>query len=119
MTIGRSSSDALDGRAHRCGDSNCIGVVASAAFDSVTRRQKCVKALNQIWVAGEELRNAINDTWCVNTELVLLAVSPVTDQNLHSRLGFEILHNVKKPVVNIGLVVKLNFDLVQVRQGIL
>lgn len=38
---------------------------------------------------------------------------------IHVRLALEVLHNIKEPVIHIGLVVKLHFDLVEVRQGIL
>lgn len=37
----------------------------------------------------------------------------------HIRLTLEVLHNIEEPVVDIGLVMKLHLDLVQVGQRIL
>ena len=37
----------------------------------------------------------------------------------HSRLALEIFHDVKETIVDIGLIVELDFDLVKVSQGIL
>lgn len=37
----------------------------------------------------------------------------------HLRLAFEVLHYIQEPVVNIRLIVELDFDLVQVCEGIL
>jgi hypothetical protein len=37
----------------------------------------------------------------------------------HLRLAFEVLHNIKESIVDIGLVGKLNFDLIKITEGIL
>lgn len=48
-----------------------------------------------------------------------LARLPVLRLKAHSRLAFKILHNVKEPVVNVRLVSKLNFDLIEITQSVL
>lgn len=44
---------------------------------------------------------------------------PLRHEGSNVRLTLEILHYIKESVVNIGLVVELNFDLIEVREGIL
>lgn len=51
-------------------------------------------------MAFEKLGNPTDDSWSVNT------------------LRFELLHNVKEIIVNLGLAAKLQFNLIQVRKCI-
>lgn len=56
-----SASDGLNGGSHGCRNSDCVWVVSSTAFDSVTRGEESVETLNQVRMASEELRNSVDD----------------------------------------------------------
>lgn len=55
----------------------------------------------------------------------MLALKPfqrpiwIVNGTIHLRLAFEVLHDIKKSIVDIGLVRKLDFDLIKVTKGIL
>lgn len=87
-----------DGRARGSCDANGVGIMRIVCvFDAVTWREKGVETGDELRVTSEKSRDSFNDAWCVNA------------------LTFKILHDIQKPVVNIGLIVKLNLDLIQVR----
>jgi hypothetical protein len=58
-------------RAHRRRDADAVGVVAEAALDAVSRRQKGVEALDEIGMSGEELGDAVDDSGGVDTYIPL------------------------------------------------
>lgn len=52
--------------------------------------------------------------------ILLLSIHvPLSQASSDVRLTLEVLHNIKEPVIDIGLVVELNFDLIEVCEGIL
>lgn len=66
----------------------------------------------------EEFRNAVNYTRCIDPAQ-LLTSSPFCHALKYIRLALEVLHYIQEPVVDIGLVVKLDFHLIEVGKGIL
>ena len=113
-----ASSDRLDRGSHRCSNSDCIGIVARAALDTIARRQKSIKPLDKIRVPGEKLRHSVYDARSVNT-VPLLADFQSLDPTGGIRLTLEVFHNIKESVVNIWLIVELDFDLVEIGESIL
>lgn len=69
-------------------------------------------------MAGEEFRNPADDTRCVDSAWVSrpLQCGP---NGQYPRLALEVLHNVKEPIVDVWLLMKLNLDLVEIAQRIL
>jgi hypothetical protein len=49
----------------------------------------------------------------------MVSFAPPLQATENSRLAFEIFHNVKESVVHIGLVGKLDFDLIKIAKRIL
>jgi hypothetical protein len=50
------------------GCSYCDGVGVGRDVDAIAHRQKGVEALDEVWIAGEETRNALNDARSVYSE---------------------------------------------------
>lgn len=48
-----------------------------------------------------------------------VSLSPYSKQNNDLRLAFEVFHDVQEPVVDIGLVVELDLNLVQICKSVL
>lgn len=82
---------------HQVGDFSArIGTSDKTTLNSETRWKKGVEALNEGWIASEEGRNSLDHARGVN------------------RLGLEEFHDIKELVVNFVLILKANFDLVEV-----
>lgn len=62
-----SAGNRLHRGSHGGSYANSIRVIASTTFDPVSWREKGVKALYQIWVTGEQFRDAINNTRSIDT----------------------------------------------------
>lgn len=82
--LGSPSSDGLDCGSHRGSDSDSIRVVAGSALNSISRGQKCIEALDQIWVASEQLRNTVNDAGCINSKCMSASESYKNADELHT-----------------------------------
>ena len=74
----------------------------------------------------KELRDAVDDTGCINTAQVLAADPNMRRSMTGSangqgilRLALEIFHNIEESVIDIWLVSELNLDLVEVAESIL
>lgn len=67
VRLRRSSCDGLHGRAHGRCHSDCVWIVPSSALYPIAGWQECVEALNQIWVAREQLGDAVDDSRGVDT----------------------------------------------------
>lgn len=48
-------------RCYSRGCSYCDGVGVGRDINAIAHRQKGVEALDEVWIAGEEARNALND----------------------------------------------------------
>jgi hypothetical protein len=69
---------------------------------------------------SEELRYSVDNPWCVNTILALATITTkVAAQSINIRLAFEVFHNIQESVIDVWLVMELDFDLVKVGEGIL
>lgn len=69
-------------------------------------------------MSSEQLRNSVNYSGGVDPMLVSKWTRLLVDDK-YSRLALKVLHDVEEPIVHIGLVMKLDFDLIQVGEGIL
>lgn len=78
------SGDGLDCGSHRGSDSNSIRVVAGSALNSIARGQKRIEALDQIWVASEQLRNTVNNAGCINSKCMSASESYKNAYELHT-----------------------------------
>jgi len=89
------------------------------------RREECVETLDEVTMALEEVGDALNDARCVDTvakKKKKEKLSTQEDEQAASRnrpLRLEVFHDVEELIVNFGLVVELDLDLVEVRQGVL
>ena len=88
-------------RSHGSGDSDRIRVVTSSTFDPVSRRQERVKSLDQLWIAGKQLADSSYDAWGVNSTTL------------------EVLHYIQEAVVDVRVIGELDFDLIEIAQGII
>lgn len=71
-------------------------------------------------MAGEQFGDAANNSRRVDPVAVQLpATCQKAGHSYHSRLALEVLHNIKEPVVHIGLLRELDFDLIKVAESIL
>lgn len=77
-----------------------VDQVIGLDLDLVARWQEGVEAHYEVRVAFKKLRHSADDPWGVDT------------------LRLELFHYVQKVIVDLRLVAKLQFDLVQVRQSI-
>ncbi|KAH0357064.1 hypothetical protein KCU81_g247, partial [Aureobasidium melanogenum] len=101
-----------------CRDPDSIRVIASAALDSVARRQKGVEALDELRIAGKKSRDTFDDTGCINT-VSCQHLRMIRCGDRHIRSTLEVFHNVQESVINIWVINKLHFDLVKVAQRVL
>jgi hypothetical protein len=86
--------------AHRCGDSDGVGIVASSAFNPITWREERVKSLDKLRITGKQLTDSSNHAGGIDSSTL------------------EILHDIKEAVVDIRVIRKLNFNLVQIAQSV-
>lgn len=61
LNLRASTRNGLNGCAHRRCDPDGVRIVTSSAFNSVSRGQEGVEALDQIGVTSEKLRDAVDN----------------------------------------------------------
>lgn len=70
VVLGRSScANRVDRGAGGSRNADAVRVVLKAAFDAIPRRQESVEPLDEVGVAGKELRNPADDTRRVDSDL--------------------------------------------------
>lgn len=115
-------ADGMNCRPGRSRDSYTIRIVLQATFNSISRWQKRIEALDKVRVSREQLRDAANHARSIDT---IIQSEPQTSSifevksNSDLRLAFEIFHDVKKSVIDVWLLRELDFDLIQVAQRVL
>lgn len=67
-------------------------------------------------MACKQFRDTVDNPRSIDSALVSQAISVA---GRYLRLALEVLHDVEEAIIYIRLVVKLDLDLVQIRQGIL
>jgi hypothetical protein len=87
--------------AHWSGDSDRVGVVTSSTFDPVSRRQERVKSLDQLGIAGKQLADSSYDAGGVDSTTL------------------EVLHYIQEAVVDVRVIGELDFDLIEIAQGVI
>lgn len=127
--VAAGGANGVDSRARRGGDADAVGVVLEAALDAVARREECVKALDEVGMTSKKVGNAANNARCVDARRKVLGIRYNAMQCnaravqcraiSNSRLALKVLHNVKESIIDIGLLVELNLDLVQIAKRVL
>lgn len=62
-----STANGMDSRTGRCGHSNAVWVILEAAFYPVPGREEGVEALDQVRMAGKQLRDSTNNSRSIDT----------------------------------------------------
>lgn len=107
-----SWTDRVDGRPRRRRHANAIRVILKATLNPVPGGQECIKSLNQVWMASEELGDAANHARRIDAVADQQTRTPTPGYCYNSRLALEILHYIKEPIVNVRLLRELDLDLV-------
>lgn len=82
-------------------DPNHVGLVGAAeTFDAISRWQEGVESRDESRMSLEQSRYPFDDPRSVDI------------------LTLKVLHDIQEPVVNIGLILKLNLDLIKIRQRV-
>lgn len=77
-----------------------VDQIVGLNLDLISRWQEGVKTHNEVWVAFEKLGHTVDDPRSVYA------------------LRLELFHNIKEIIINLWLIPKLQFHLIQIGQGI-
>lgn len=64
--VNTPAGDGLDGGSHRSGDPYGVGIVPSPTLNAVARGKESIKALDEVRVTSEQLRDSVNNPGSVN-----------------------------------------------------
>lgn len=99
--VNTPTGDGLDGGSHRSRDPYGVGIVPSPTLNTVAGGKESIKTLDEVRVSGEKLRNSVDYPGSIN------------------RLALKVFHDVQEPVVDLGLIMELNLDLIEIRKSII
>lgn len=91
---GPRSANGVDSRPRGRRDANAVGIVLKAAFYTVAWWEEGIEALDEVRVAGEELRNSTNNTRSIDTKRGSAACPSAQVCPVNSRLALEVFHDI-------------------------